>query len=38
LSWRNESEAPIVIPLCERAFDAHMKGLASRSCRAVYAT
>ena len=25
LSWRNEPEASIVIPLCESAFDAHMK-------------
>jgi hypothetical protein len=27
LNGRNESEAPIVNPLCERAIDAHMKGL-----------
>ena len=27
LRGRDESEAPIIIPLCESAFDAHLKGL-----------
>jgi len=29
LNWRNESEASIVIPLGEIAFDSHMKGLTT---------